>query len=78
MMKKNLAVVYTILHKQSLMSLKKKHPEASPELPEVMLEVKSELPDQVIYESIDADLIQKVGKRSRWGRRSNKDKCPYF
>ena len=42
--------------------LKKKHPEASPEHPEVMLEVKSELPDQVIYESIDADLIQKVAK----------------
>ena len=42
--------------------LKKKHPEASPEYPEVMLDVKSELPDHVIYESIDADLIQKVAK----------------
>ena len=42
--------------------LRKKHPGASPEHPEAMLEIKSELPDHVIYESIDADLIQKVAK----------------
>ena len=37
--------------------LRKKHRGASPEHPEAMLKIKSELPNHIIYESIDADLI---------------------